>query len=118
MCESVLLRAFLACWGGEWRESIWDSFTFSLTGMLFLQISAWFLFQKGQNLKIRKSINSVFFQCPGRTLLTRPTHRLFRRYVAVLLDSDHCLLLIKSLSCIDVTCQFFSTEKIQTVLAC
>ena len=36
MCESMLLRAFLPCWGGAWRETVCDSFTFSPTGMLFL----------------------------------------------------------------------------------
>lgn len=62
MCESMLLRAFPPCWGGAWRETICDSFTFSPTGMLFLSDICMVLFQKGQNLKIRESIKSVFFQ--------------------------------------------------------
>lgn len=51
----------------------------SLTGMLFPQIFYMALFKKMQNLKIRKRMSSVFFQCPVETLFTRPTQGLFRR---------------------------------------
>lgn len=69
-----------------------------------LQIATW-LCSKGkknlQNLKIKKKMYSVSFQCPMGSLFNGLTEELFReKYVICLIF----LLLIKSPRCREVTC--------------